>query len=502
MSGAPWAVDADTLDGKHATAFAVSTHTHPDWHITGNAGTTSGTHFLGTTDMKPLDLRVNNARAFRIMPTGGAPNIIGGSISNYAPASVEGATIGGGQANTAGGTYATVSGGGENGASGLSSVVSGGFSNTASGGDSTVGGGYQNKAAGYRSTIAGGHTNETTATYSTVGGGQANKALNDYSAVAGGYRNLGVASNATVGGGWSNMASGISATVAGGDTNWANGPNAAIAGGRFNKANGGGAVGGGYDNTASGNYATIGGGAENTASDNFATVGGGHYNTASGSYSFAAGRRAKAANPGSFAWADSTNADFVVDSNDRFAVRASGGVYLYTNSTSSTGAYLAAGSGTWASVSDRNAKENFVSVDGGQVLEKIAAIPISTWNYKSEDRSIRHMGPMAQDLHAAFGLGDSDKSIATIDADGVALAAIQGLYGLLQEKVAEIASLKAEKDAQFAAQQQRIADLEAARAAQEVEIKTLNEKNTAVQARLAALESMMTRLSLSQMTGR
>ena len=123
-------------------------------------------------------------------------------------------------------------------------------------------------------------------------------------------------------------------------------------------------------------------------------------------------------------------------------VRASGGVYMYTNGGLTSGSYLASGSGTWTSVSDRDMKENVVGVSGREVLDKLAAIPVSTWNYKSEDPCIRHMGPMAQDLYAAFGLGDSQKSIATIDADGVALAAIQGLHSLLEEKDARIAALE------------------------------------------------------------
>ncbi len=56
------------------------------------------------------------------------------------------------------------------------------------------------------------------------------------------------------------------------------------------------------------------------------------------------------------------------------------------------------------------------------------------------------MGPMAQDFHAAFGLGVSDKLIDTIDPDGVALAAIQGLHALVREKDAEIAENKTEID--------------------------------------------------------
>jgi hypothetical protein len=67
-------------------------------------------------------------------------------------------------------------------------------------------------------------------------------------------------------------------------------------------------------------------------------------------------------------------------------------------------------------------------------------ISISTWNYKEQADSIRHMGPMAQDFYAAFGLGLGETTIDTIDPDGVALAAIQGLHALVEEKDAEIAS--------------------------------------------------------------
>lgn len=41
---------------------------------------------------------------------------------------------------------------------------------------------------------------------------------------------------------------------------------------------------------------------------------------------------------------------------------------------------------------------------------------------------------MAQDFHAAFGLGIDDRHIATVDGDGVALAAIQGLNQKLEAK--------------------------------------------------------------------
>jgi hypothetical protein len=80
-------------------------------------------------------------------------------------------------------------------------------------------------------------------------------------------------------------------------------------------------------------------------------------------------------------------------------------------------------------VSDRNKKENFTNVDAAEILRKVAALEITTWNYKTEPDSVRHMGPMAQDFKAAFELGNTDKAIFTVDADGVSLAAIQALHG-------------------------------------------------------------------------
>ncbi len=100
---------------------------------------------------------------------------------------------------------------------------------------------------------------------------------------------------------------------------------------------------------------------------------------------------------------------------------------------------------SWINASDRNAKENFRPVAGREVLAKVAAMPISSWTYKNSDGST-HLGPVAQDFHAAFDLGVDDTSIATIDADGVALAAIQGLNEVVKEKDAEIQALKQRLD--------------------------------------------------------
>jgi len=81
---------------------------------------------------------------------------------------------------------------------------------------------------------------------------------------------------------------------------------------------------------------------------------------------------------------------------------------------------------TFITTSDRNMKENLRPVVPEEILARVAALPIHQWNFKADSDTI-HLGPMAQDFYAAFRVGPDDKHIATVDADGVALAAIQGL---------------------------------------------------------------------------
>ena len=100
-----------------------------------------------------------------------------------------------------------------------------------------------------------------------------------------------------------------------------------------------------------------------------------------------------------------------------------------------------------ALTSDRNAKENFQPVDSQTVLAKVAALPVTKWNYKTDRQTIQHVGPMAQDFQAAFGLdGSDDKHISIVDEGGVALAAIQGLNQKLDQTRAENAQLKQQND--------------------------------------------------------
>ena len=91
--------------------------------------------------------------------------------------------------------------------------------------------------------------------------------------------------------------------------------------------------------------------------------------------------------------------------------------------------------------SDRNLKMNFASVDATDMLARVRDLPISTWNYTSDDSSVRHIGPMAQDFAAAFGVGTDDRHIHPIDGQGVAFAAIQGLAAELDRLRVENAIL-------------------------------------------------------------
>jgi hypothetical protein len=122
------------------------------------------------------------------------------------------------------------------------------------------------------------------------------------------------------------------------------------------------------------------------------------------------------------------------------------------------GARLSNG-GTWVNGSDRNRKDGFAAVSPREVLDKLAALPIQTWHYTNETAGIRHLGPMAQDFRAAFGLSSDDKSIATVDADGVALAAIQGLNQKVESENSELRADVRAKGNRIALLERSVAEL-------------------------------------------
>jgi hypothetical protein len=92
--------------------------------------------------------------------------------------------------------------------------------------------------------------------------------------------------------------------------------------------------------------------------------------------------------------------------------------------------------------SDRNRKEEITGISYSNVLQAIKDMPIYEWQYKGQDR--RHIGPMAQDFHQAFHLGDDDKTIAAIDADGVALAAIKAQQEIIEDQEKRISQHESE----------------------------------------------------------
>jgi hypothetical protein len=150
---------------------------------------------------------------------------------------------------------------------------------------------------------------------------------------------------------------------------------------------------------------------------------------ASGGYSAVIGYYGSSnSKAGSFVYADASSTAVTNSTvNNQFLARASGGTIFYTNSSMTMGVYLASGGGSWSTVSDVTKKENFQKVDMEQVLNKISELKISSWNYKSQDRKIRHIGPMAQDFYRLFEVGADKTSISTTDMDGVIITGIKAL---------------------------------------------------------------------------
>ncbi len=438
--------NGDTRDAAFATVGGgVGNSAANYWAAVGGGGANTA-RGLGATVGGGLG---NDAQgAFATIAGGGRSNVsdvdtghhvtddygtVGGGGHNF---------VGNGNADTTDAVYATVGGGLNNLASGKNATVSGGANNDATHEDSTVSGGSANTANRPRATIGGGSNNEADGDSNTVAGGLNNRAIGDFAATIGGGQSNGAAANhATVAGGILNiagsMASDENATVAGGFGNQATAPFATIGGGGRTNAN---------DETTgnrvTGPYGTVAGGGNNLASGTFATVAGGTRNLASGAFSFAAGRDAHATHAGSVVFSDGTRAGLSAHAND-FNVTSTGGVEFYYSTNGSEHCDLVPGQPNWNCTSDRNAKENFVSIDQRALLQRLGAMAITQWNMKGAEPGNRHIGPMAQDFHAAFELGTDDTTINTSDAQGVALAAIQGLYAMIREKDAEIAELEA-----------------------------------------------------------
>ncbi|QCC50851.1 tail fiber domain-containing protein [Halapricum salinum] len=439
----------------------------------------------------------NSAERGRATVAGGGGNAargekstIGGGFGNEA--TLTAATVGGGDSNRAYAQYATVGGGQNNEGSGKNATVSGGDSNLAFGEWSVVGGGQYNDVMASHATIAGGgSTDGTDATgnavyddYGTVGGGGNNQAGMDdstsnaiYAVVGGGQDNTASAARTTVGGGEANTASAQHATVSGGTSNSVTAAKGTVAGGEKNQVQETQAVVvGGVENIASGTQsvvaggfdneiksgalqAAVGGGYFNIADGDRATIPGGRGNKATGKVSFAAGYRAQAVDDGAFVWADDQGATNFSSSGqvgtsdptgaNTFSARAYGGVRFATGSSKVT--YISSGSTGWSTSSSRAVKTNVSPFEPDAALSGVEEMDVCTWEYEDEDgegAGVTHVGPMAEDFHEAFeaDLGDSDEHINSINADGLAFAAIQGLSERLERKEERIDELEAENE--------------------------------------------------------
>jgi hypothetical protein len=101
--------------------------------------------------------------------------------------------------------------------------------------------------------------------------------------------------------------------------------------------------------------------------------------------------------------------------------------------------------------SDKSTKTNFSNVDTGQILDRLVRMPVQNWNYKTDSSNVRHIGPTSQDFRTAFGLnGDDEAHISSIDAQGIALAAIKGLNDRLSNEVTRLQTLVAGLEARLA----------------------------------------------------
>lgn len=281
------------------------------WLLTGNAGTTPGTHFVGTTDNVAFELKVNGGRALRIAPTVTSPNLTWGYAANTVSSNAIGAVVGGG-GTTAGGdntvadSFGVVGGGASNlaGSSNgnptdaMNATVSGGFNNWAIAPGAHVGGGEQNDATGNQATIGGGNQNTASGTRSTISGGYGNNATtNSHTSVGGGALHFATGANARVGGGSQNKAGGESGVAVGG-----------------------------VSNEASSLGSTVGGGAGSWVyTGAYGTIPGGSVNRATGTYSLAAGQYASAIRDGAFVWADSVAGEFASAGINTWRVRATNG---------------------------------------------------------------------------------------------------------------------------------------------------------------------------------
>lgn len=195
----------------------------------------------------------------------------------------------------------------------------------------------------------------------------------------------------------------------------------------------------------------------------------GYRTTANNDYSVALGYRASNnTHTGTMVMGDESTTDSVRNQADNeFRIRYNGGVRIRV-STAANGNTPGAGGNvgcdltvavpSWTCASSRTLKENYLTVDGEEVLSRLRGVPVTTWNMIGADPSIRHLGPVAEDFYAAFGLGIGETAIGLGDIDGVTFAAAKALEARTAQLQSEVDRLRAERDEM----ERRLARLEGA----------------------------------------
>jgi hypothetical protein len=381
------------------------------WDTEGNAGTDDSINFIGTTDSEPLVIKTSGARIAAFQYVGslfGGPLIVLGDAANQG-AVAGGSILGGGNSfdpNIVSGDYGT---------------VSGGRGNQAKGGGSHVGGGISNRANGYAATTSGGVDNCAGGDYSWAGGRAAQ--IRSGNEGSDGLCHF----NATSGDADGDQGSFVWAGDHGGSSFTSTGPN------QFLVRSDGGVGINGTPAEAGLEFNVFG----TTPFDGFVEFGLIPKPSLNGNtgerVEFGVGKGGTGTNDADLRIAHRNNG---IDFFEHLSIDGDGSVIVRSNPANlGQGVQLLVGAGAWSTLSDRHLKTDVQAVDA----------------------RVQHIGPMAQDFAAAFGVGENDTTISTVDADGVALAAIQGLNAKLE---AENATLKS----QLSALADRLARLEAAQA--------------------------------------
>jgi len=426
----------------------------------------------------------NKAAEWGSVIAGGKYNLAAGVLS----------VVSGGESNRAANLFSVVGGGKENLAQGVLSVVSGGETNAAGGVLSTVAGGVSNFAGGDRSVVSGGTENQAVEWGSIVAGGKRNLTSGVLAAISGGESNKATSLFATVAGGSENVASGDSSSIPGGRRNEAAGFASLAAGHRAKAGHDGSFVWADaqdtdFASTAANQFIVradkVGLGTNapqaklHVAGDFIRVDGLGNEQGYIGGDGIGGDVHVGSFNPAVqkiLAW-NYPGARFMDIRAMSFTAQGNNGERAYL--TGSSG-YVLLGSevpnvqtvtlwnspnarrmdihindlhgrnldvnalyGSVYSPSDRALKQDFEPIQPKDILAKVLATPIQFWSYTNSP-SIRHIGPTAQDFKASFDLGEDDRHIAAIDADGVAMAAIQGLHALVTEKDTAIRELRKE----------------------------------------------------------